>query len=61
MEQLKKGKAPTIPKPFNFHQPKPAAHLRKFMDEQNQAINPTLKSTTKRPRSVMGGRDQNVE
>jgi len=27
MEQRKKGVAPTIPKPFNFHQPKPSARL----------------------------------
>lgn len=32
MEALKKSKAPTIPRPFNFHQPKPAAHLRQYMD-----------------------------
>ena len=43
MEMRKKSKAPTIPKPFNFHQPKPAAHLKTFMDQANQNINPTLK------------------
>jgi len=32
MEQLKKSKAPTVPQPFNFHKPKPAAYLRKYMD-----------------------------
>lgn len=32
MEALKKSKAPTVPQPFKFHQPKPAAHLRKYMD-----------------------------
>lgn len=43
MEALKRSKAPTIPKPFKFHQPKPAAHLRTYMDQANQDINPTLK------------------
>jgi hypothetical protein len=35
MEQRKKAVAPTIPKPFNFHQPKPSARLRTYMDEAN--------------------------
>lgn len=48
---MKKSKAPTIPKPFNFHKPKPAAHLRGYMDEANQVINPTLKQK-RRPQSV---------
>lgn len=43
MEQRKKGVAPTVPKPFNFHQPKPSARLRTYMDDANQVINPTLK------------------
>lgn len=43
MEALKKSKAPTKPQPFKFHQPKPAAHLRKHMDQANQDINPTLR------------------
>jgi hypothetical protein len=38
-----KGVAPTVPKPFNFHQPKPSAKLCTYMDEANQVINPTLK------------------
>jgi hypothetical protein len=59
MEQRKKAKAPTIPRPFNFHQPKPAAHLRTHMDQANQAINPTLK---KRPASHKpAARDQHAE
>ena len=62
MEALKKSKEPTVPKPFNFHQPKPAAHLRKYMDQANQDINPTMKQK-RRPMSVHGGlnRDLNVE
>ena len=61
MEALKKSKAPTIPKPFNFHKPKPAAHLRQYMDQANQDIKPTLKP--KRSASVKTGlnRDINVE
>lgn len=43
MEQRKKAVAPTIPKPFNFHQPKPSAKLRTYMDDANQVINPTLR------------------
>ena len=43
MEQRKKGVAPTIPKPFNFHQPKPSARLQAYMDEANQVINPTMR------------------
>lgn len=35
MEALKKSKAPTVPQPFNFHKPKPAAHLRGYMDQAN--------------------------
>lgn len=43
MEARKKAVAPTIPKPFNFHQPKPSAKLRTYMDDENQAINPTMR------------------
>lgn len=61
MEQRKKSKAPTIPKPFHFHQPKPAAHLREHMDMANQVINPTLKPK-RRPFSVKpANRDLDVE
>ena len=35
MEARKKAQPLTIPKPFNFHQPKPQASLRKYMDEMN--------------------------
>ena len=50
MEARKKAQPLTIPKPFNFHQPKPQASLRKYMDEMNQVINPTMKP--RRPHSV---------
>ena len=59
MEALKKSKAPTKPQPFKFHQPKPAAYLRKYMDQANQDINPTLKPK-RRPIS-MKNRDINQE
>lgn len=35
MEQMKKSKKPTIPKPFKFHEPKPSAQLRTHMDLAN--------------------------
>lgn len=61
MEALKKSKAPTIPRPFNFHKPKPAAHLRKYMDQANQDINPTMKkkqrATSARP---LGGMNRDI-
>ena len=50
MEARKKAQPLTIPKPFKFHQPKPQASLRKYMDEMNQVINPTMKP--RRPHSV---------
>jgi len=33
----------TVPQPFNFHENKNKAELRKYMDEDNQIINPTKK------------------
>mmetsp|Transcript_7931 Transcript_7931/g.11107 ORF Transcript_7931/g.11107 Transcript_7931/m.11107 type:complete len:151 (+) Transcript_7931:1264-1716(+) len=59
MEQLKMSKEPTKPMPFRFHAPKPAAHLRQYMDQANQDINPTLKQK-RRPASVRP-RDTNAE
>jgi hypothetical protein len=58
MEQLKKSKNPTIPRPFKFSQARPSARLRVFMDQQNQVINPTLKKS-KRASSAhhLGQRD----
>lgn len=50
MERKKKGKNPTIPRPFKFNQARPSAKLRSYMDQQNQVINPTL--TKKRSYSV---------
>jgi len=32
MEQHKKSKNPTIPRPFKFSQARPSAHLRAYMD-----------------------------
>lgn len=63
MEQRKKGVAPTVPKPFNFHQPKPSAKLRTFMDDANQVINPTLrmKRTSYSLTKMSAMRNPNVE
>jgi hypothetical protein len=46
MEARKCAQPLTVPKPFNFHKPKPQASLRKYMDQQNQIINPTMKKRT---------------
>jgi hypothetical protein len=43
MEKLKKGKKPTQFATFKFSQPRPSAHLQTHMDQQNQAINPTMR------------------
>jgi Uncharacterised protein family UPF0564 len=63
MEQRKKAVAPTIPKPFNFHQPKPSARLRTYMDEANQVINPTMrmKRSSYSLTKITTMRDPNVE
>lgn len=45
-EKLLKNKSQqklTTPQPFNFHEPKNNADLRKYMDDENQKIAPTLK------------------
>ena len=62
MEARKQAQPLTIPKPFKFHQNKPQANLRKYMDEQNQTINPTLKAkrahSTKPPIQRDSGEEQ---
>lgn len=40
----------TVPQPFSFHNPKSTAKMRRYLDAENQLINPTLKNL--RPRSV---------
>lgn len=45
MEKRKKEVKVTEPKPFKFHQNKPSAELRTYMDQMNQAINPTIKKS----------------
>ena len=37
----------TIPEPFQFHNPKPTASMRRYLESQNQMINPTLKKRAK--------------
>lgn len=46
MERRKKNVHVTEPKPFKFHMNKPSADLRTYMDQMNQAINPTLKQSS---------------
>jgi hypothetical protein len=45
-----KNLSTTVPEPFHFHNPKPTASMRRYLDSQNQMINPTLK---KRARSAV--------
>lgn len=46
-----KNQSVTIPEPFQFHNPKPTASMRRYLDSENQMINPTLKKH--RPRSAV--------
>jgi hypothetical protein len=41
--QNKSGFKQTIPRPFNFHEPKNNVELRTYLDDENQLINPTMK------------------
>ena len=45
LEELKRQKQlkTTDFKPFHFHNPKPTARMRRYLDAENQLINPTLK------------------
>jgi Uncharacterised protein family UPF0564 len=45
LEELKRQKhmSTTVPQPFHFHNPKPTARMRRYLDAENQLINPTLK------------------
>jgi len=45
LEELKRQKhmSTTVPEPFHFHNPKPTARMRRYLDAENQLINPTLK------------------
>ncbi len=42
----------TVPEPFHFHNPKPTARMRRYLDSENQLINPTLKKLTVRAKSA---------
>lgn len=48
-----KNQASTVPEPFHFHNPKPTASMRRYLDSENQMINPTMK---KRARSSLNGK-----
>ena len=61
MEAAKKGKQPTVPVPYNFHEAKPGAKLRVHMDSANQNINLTLETRNARINSDLESRDSNVE
>jgi hypothetical protein len=37
----------TVPDPFQFHNPKSTASMRRYLDSENQMINPTLKPRSK--------------
>ena len=45
LEELKRQKhmSTTVPEPFHFHNPKPTARMRRYLDAENQMINPTLR------------------
>jgi len=61
MEKAKKGKKPTVPVPYNFHEAKPGAKLRVHMDAANQNINPTLKAKKQRLNTDLTSGDSKVE
>ena len=52
MEGNKQAQKLTTPQPFNFHEPKNDPSLRKYMDQDNQLINPTKKCLKKRCKSA---------
>mmetsp|Transcript_9389 Transcript_9389/g.14315 ORF Transcript_9389/g.14315 Transcript_9389/m.14315 type:complete len:545 (+) Transcript_9389:1809-3443(+) len=51
LERNKSASKLTVPRPFNFHEPKNDPSLRKHLDNDNQLINPT-KTKLKRRRSA---------
>lgn len=42
-----KNQSATVPEPFHFHNPKPTASMRRYLDNENQMINPTLKKVAR--------------
>lgn len=55
LERNKSAMKLTVPKAFNFHEPKLDPSLRKHLDQENQIINPTMRK--KRARSAKLNRD----
>ena len=55
LERNKSAMKLTVPKAFNFHEPKLDPSLRKHLDEENQIINPTMRK--RRARSAKLNRD----
>lgn len=54
LEDVKRQKAQstTVPEPFHFHNPKSTAGMRRYLDSENQMINPTLLKPAQRARSA---------
>lgn len=55
LERNKSAMKLTVPKAFNFHEPKLDPSLRKHLDQENQIINPTMRK--RRARSANLNRD----
>lgn len=56
LEELKRQKQlkNTDLKPFHFHNPKPTARMRRYLDAENQMINPTLKKIRAHSAATLG-------
>lgn len=47
-----KNQSTTVPDPFIFHNPKSTVSMRRYLDSENQMINPTLKVRAKSSASL---------
>lgn len=56
LEEMKRQKhmSTTVPQPFHFHNPKPTARMRRYLDAENQMINPTLKKIRAHSAAALG-------
>ena len=45
----------TVPEPFHFHNPKSTARMRRYLDSENQMINPTMKKHRARSVASLNG------
>ena len=54
LEEVKrmKNQSTTVPEPFIFHNPKSTVSMRRYLDSENQMINPTLKVRAKSSASL---------